>query len=93
MRAPTSTGWKRRPRVQPGTRTLLVQNTLAALGPAGGGLTVRRPRDLVRPAIARIALAEPASPLGRYTRALLESLDLYTTLLPAPCRWTTPALS
>jgi molybdenum ABC transporter molybdate-binding protein len=68
--------------VQRGTRTLLVKNTLAAIGPAGGALTVRKPRDLVRPAIVRIALAEPASPLGSYTRAFLESLDLYKTLLP-----------
>jgi molybdate transport system substrate-binding protein len=68
--------------VQPGTRTLLVQNTLAAIGPAGGALTVRKPRDLVRPAITRVALAETASPLGSYTRVFLESLGLYKTLLP-----------
>jgi molybdate transport system substrate-binding protein len=68
--------------VQPGTRTHLVKNTLAAIGPTGATLTVRKPRDLIRIGVARIALAEPASPLGNYTRAFLENLGLYRILLP-----------
>ena len=68
--------------VQPGTRRPLVQNTLAAIASAKAAPAVRRPGDLLGPGIARIALAEPASPLGKYTRAFLKRLDLYEALVP-----------
>jgi molybdate transport system substrate-binding protein len=68
--------------VHPGTRTLLVKNTLAAIGPRSSCLAVRKPGDLLLPQITRIALAEPVSPLGHYSRAFLESRGLYKTLLP-----------
>src|SRR5579871_2334342 len=68
--------------IQRGTRTPLVRNTLAAIGPVESLRSVRKPRDLLRPSIARIAVAGVSSPLGHYTRAFLESLDLYTPLLP-----------
>jgi molybdate transport system substrate-binding protein len=63
--------------VQPGPRTLLAGNALAAIGPARMAKPVRRVGDLVEPAVARVALAEPAAPLGSYTRAYLESQGLY----------------
>jgi molybdenum ABC transporter molybdate-binding protein len=68
--------------VQPGTRRLLVTNILAAIGPADNARTIRKPSDLAQSKLERIALAEPASPLGNYTRAFLEKVGLYETLLP-----------
>jgi molybdate transport system substrate-binding protein len=66
----------------PGARRPLIANSLAAIGAPGGPLRVRRPTDLVRPAVGRIALAGPSCPLGGYTRTYLESLGLYEALLP-----------
>jgi molybdenum ABC transporter molybdate-binding protein len=66
----------------PGPPVVLAENTLAAIGPADGGAPVRRPADLLGPAVRRVALADPACPLGRYTRAYLKGLGLYDRLLP-----------
>jgi molybdate transport system substrate-binding protein len=65
-----------------GARVPLAENRLAALAPAGHRTTVRRPADLAGPTVVRIALANPACPLGGYTRAYLERLGLYDRLLP-----------
>lgn len=67
--------------VETGQRVLLAENGLAAIGLASRELRVKRPADLVRREVARIALANPDSPLGGYTRAYLESLHLYDSLL------------
>jgi molybdenum ABC transporter molybdate-binding protein len=64
------------------TRTPLAENTLAAIGLAHRGMPVRKPADLIRPEVKRIALAGPTSPLGGYTRRYLEGLGLYEALLP-----------
>jgi molybdenum ABC transporter molybdate-binding protein len=66
----------------PGDPAVLAENTLAAIGPADGGVSVRRPTDLLGLAVTRVAVADPACPLGRYTRAYLEGLGLYARLLP-----------
>jgi molybdenum ABC transporter molybdate-binding protein len=63
--------------VENGPRTVLAENSLAANAPAGVAVAVRRPADLVRPALGRVALADPACPLGAYVRAYLEDLRLY----------------
>jgi molybdate transport system substrate-binding protein len=68
--------------LEPGSRTVFAENTLAAIAPADQALAVRRPADLARAGVTRIALAGPTSPLGHYTRLYLESLDLYAPLLP-----------
>jgi molybdenum ABC transporter molybdate-binding protein len=68
--------------VEPGTRRVLVTNTLAAVAPTNAAATIHKPGDLAQSQVQRIALAEPASPLGHYTRAFLESVALYETLLP-----------
>jgi molybdenum ABC transporter molybdate-binding protein len=60
--------------VQAGSRTVLAENTLAAIGPAAREVAVRRPADLVG---ARVALSSPTSPLGGYVRAWLEARGLY----------------
>jgi molybdenum ABC transporter molybdate-binding protein len=68
--------------VQMGTRAVLAENCLAAVGPAEGTARVRKPADLVRPEVARLALAQPTSPLGGYTRAYLQGLGLYEAVVP-----------
>jgi molybdenum ABC transporter molybdate-binding protein len=68
--------------VEPDTVTPLADNTLVAVEQAGGTAPVRRPADLAGPAVDRVALAAPSSPLGGYTRAYLEGLGLYAGLLP-----------
>ncbi len=67
--------------LQPGSRTPLAENTLAAIAPEDSTLTVKRPADLLRPSVTRLALADPASPLGRYTQAYLENENLHARLL------------
>jgi molybdenum ABC transporter molybdate-binding protein len=57
----------------------LAENGLAAIGAAGGNVSLCKPADLARGAW-RVALAEPPCPLGRYTRAYLEGLNLYDAL-------------
>jgi molybdate transport system substrate-binding protein len=69
-----------------GTRRPLAENTLAAISLAGQGLRLRKPADLERSEVAHIALAAPACPLGRYTRAHLDSIGLYERLLPRVVR-------
>jgi molybdenum ABC transporter molybdate-binding protein len=64
------------------TRTPLAENALAAIGPAGRDVPVRKPAALVRPEVKRVAIAGPTSPLGGYTRRYLEGLGLYEALLP-----------
>lgn len=66
--------------VLPGSRVVLAENSLAAIGSTVNGLPVRRPSDLVR--VGRLVLAHPGSPLGGYTRQYLEQAGLYETLHP-----------
>jgi molybdenum ABC transporter molybdate-binding protein len=65
--------------IQSEQQATLAENGLAAIGAAAADLPVRRARDLARGSW-RIAMAEPSCPLGRYTRAYLESLGLYDGL-------------
>lgn len=58
----------------------LAGNRLAAIAPADRTLSVRKPTDLLRAEVARLVVAEPTSPLGRYTRAYLENIHLYEPL-------------
>lgn len=61
-------------------RRVLARNSLAVVAPAEGAAEVKRPSDLRRAEVRRIALAEPASPLGGYSRAYLTRLGLYDDL-------------
>lgn len=67
--------------VQPQARVALAENSLAAIGPADRDVAVRKPADLNRPGVGRIALAVPSSPLGGYTKLYLERRGLYQTVL------------
>jgi molybdenum ABC transporter molybdate-binding protein len=66
--------------VAAGPWTVLVENHLAAIGPAESSIPVRRLSDLGKPATKRLVLADPASPLGGYCRRYLEEQGLYTKL-------------
>ncbi|MBL8798193.1 MAG: molybdate ABC transporter substrate-binding protein [Planctomycetia bacterium] len=62
--------------IQHQARTVLAETTLAAIGAAERDLPVRAPADLARLASARVALADPTCPLGRYTHDYLRGLKL-----------------
>jgi molybdenum ABC transporter molybdate-binding protein len=66
----------------PGTSTRLASNSLAAIAQQDRVLNVRRPADLLRPEVARMAIAVSSTPLGSYSRAYLEELGLYDALIP-----------
>jgi molybdenum ABC transporter molybdate-binding protein len=67
--------------VQAGSRAVLAENALAAIGPAGRAPAVCRPAGLARPGV-RVALASPTAPLGGYARAWLEARGLSGAVLP-----------
>jgi molybdenum ABC transporter molybdate-binding protein len=67
-------------RIDPASRVDLARNGLTAIGSPDGVVRVRRPEDLLRPEVAHICLAEPASPLGGYSRDYLQRLRLYDAL-------------
>jgi molybdate transport system substrate-binding protein len=67
--------------VLPDTITTLAENTLAVIGPADSPLTVRKAAGLLKPDVARVALAVPSCPLGSYSRAYLEGQGMYDALL------------
>lgn len=54
----------------------LGRNGLAIVVPEESSVRLRRPNDLLRPEIRRIAIADPESPLGGYTRDYLRELGL-----------------
>jgi molybdenum ABC transporter molybdate-binding protein len=64
----------------PDSRQPLAGNRLAAIAPADRTLHVRKPSDLLQADVARLVVAEPTSPLGRYTTTYLERLGLYEAL-------------
>jgi molybdenum ABC transporter molybdate-binding protein len=54
----------------------LARNGLAVVAPADAAIELRRPKDLLRPEVGRVALADPESPLGRYTHDYLTQLGV-----------------
>ncbi len=64
----------------PDQRVPLAENGLAAVALAERDLPIRRPADLAGRGVARIAVAGLDSPLGRYTRAYLNGLNLAETV-------------
>ncbi len=65
-------------RIDPATRRNLLSNQLVLVVPSDSKLTVRSPKDLLRPEIKRIALAQPETvPVGIYSRRYLESEGLW----------------
>lgn len=65
-------------RIDPSTRKNLLSNQLALVVPNDSRLPIRSPKDLLRPEVRRIALAQPeAVPVGIYWRRYLESESLW----------------
>src|SRR5262249_25951593 len=65
-------------RLEPGTRKNLLSNQLVVVAPADSNLAIGAPKDLLKPEIKRIALAEPgAVPVGVYTRSHLTRAGLW----------------
>ena len=63
------------------TRRDLLGNRLVVIAPAGSGLQIRKPSDLLDPKIERLSLADPEGvPAGIYARDALRRLDLWQFL-------------
>jgi molybdate transport system substrate-binding protein len=68
--------------MEAGSQRLLAQNGLAAVAARGCKSPVRKPADLLKADVRRVALADPLSPLGKMSRAYLQQHGLYEDLLP-----------
>jgi molybdate transport system substrate-binding protein len=68
--------------LEPGTRTSLLSNTLVFVVPADGRLKLASPRDVAKPEVAHLALADPqTAPAGLYAREYLTKLGLWKQVL------------
>lgn len=64
--------------LEPGTRKNLLSNQLVIIVPADSKLSISSPKDLLKPDIKRVALAEPSSvPVGVYTSKYLSDENLW----------------
>lgn len=81
---------ERRGRLQPGSRVALLSNTLVLIAPAASPLTLRiAPGFPLATALggAPLAMADPdAVPAGRYGKAALEKLGVWTSVAPRVVR-------
>ncbi len=69
--------------VRPGSRRVVVTNTLVVIVPAGSRQAPATLADLAGPAWGRVAIGLPASvPVGRYTRSVLEAAGLWGAIEP-----------
>ncbi len=69
--------------IQPASRQDFVSNALVLILPADSKLAPKSLADLAQPAVARIAIGNPASvPAGRYSRNALEAAKLWAALEP-----------
>jgi molybdate transport system substrate-binding protein len=65
-------------RLEPGTRRNLLSNQLVMIVPAESGIGVASPKDLLKAAVKRIALADPtAVPVGVYSSKFLADEGLW----------------
>ena len=65
----------------------LLGNQLVVIAPAGSGLQIRRPSDLLDSKIVRLSLADPEGvPAGIYARQALRKLNLWRSLEPKVVR-------
>ncbi len=69
---------ERNGRLEPGTRKNLLSNQLVMIVPADSPIAIASPKDLLNPAVKRIALAEPSSvPAGVYSKKYLQDENLW----------------
>ena len=69
-------------RLEPGTRKNLLSNQLVIVVPSDSKLAIASPRDLLKPEVKRIALAEPPVPVGAYSSKYLEAEGLWDKIKP-----------
>jgi molybdate transport system substrate-binding protein len=69
-------------RLEPGTRKNLLSNQLVIVVPADSKLAITSPKDLLKPEVKRIALAEPPVPVGAYSTKYLEAEGLWDKIKP-----------
>ncbi|HEY2882474.1 MAG TPA: molybdate ABC transporter substrate-binding protein [Pirellulales bacterium] len=62
-------------------RRTVATNGLAAIG-LSRHAAICKPVDLLSPVVKKIAIAEPACPLGRYSKSFLQAAGIYDALLP-----------
>lgn len=66
--------------VAAGSRQIVAKNGLAIVGSPKVG-PVAKPADLLAPKLNRVVLAEPACPLGQYSKVYLEEAGIYEKVL------------
>jgi molybdate transport system substrate-binding protein len=65
-------------RLEPGTRKNLLSNQLVIVVPKDSNLAIAAPKDLLKPEVKKIALADPAAvPVGVYTSKYLTDESLW----------------
>jgi len=69
-------------RLEPGTRKNLLSNQLVMVVPSDSELAIASPKDLLKPEVKRIALAEPPVPVGAYTKAYLGAEGVWDKIQP-----------
>ena len=75
---PQLDGLDKKGRLARGTRKNLLSNQLVIIVPADSKLALSSPKDLLKPDVARIALAEPSSvPVGVYSKKYLADEGLW----------------
>jgi molybdate transport system substrate-binding protein len=68
-------------RLEPGSRKNLLSNRLVIIAPADSKITIASPKDLLKPDVKNIALAEPTSvPVGIYSSKYLDREGLWDEL-------------
>jgi molybdate transport system substrate-binding protein len=74
-------GLEKRGLIAPGTRKSLLSNALVIVVEKAGTAQIKDARDLAKPEVKRVALAEPSSvPAGIYAKAYLEKLGLWAAI-------------
>jgi len=68
-------------RVAKNTRCRIAKNGLAVVGGPNAKL-IAKPSELLTPRFKKVALAEPACPLGKYSQDYLQRIKIYDQLLP-----------
>lgn len=67
--------------IEPASRHRMLSNTLVVVVPLDSSLMIAAPADLAKPAVRRLALAEPQTvPAGIYAKQYLEKLQLWPEL-------------
>jgi molybdate transport system substrate-binding protein len=80
---PQMDGLDKKGRLEPGTRKNLLSNQLVIIVPADSKLALSSPKDLLKAAVKRIALAEPSSvPVGVYSSKYLADEGLWNQVKP-----------